>query len=452
MNRSEETASLSPWGSLVPKDWEVCRLDNVADVIFSNVDKHTKEGETPVLLCNYIDVYKNDRIVNGLDFMEATAELHEINKFQIRRGDVLATKDSEEPDDIAIPSLVAEELPGVICGYHLALIRTRSKRITSDFLAWLHRSKQFRVQYEAKAVGVTRFGLSQYAFREALIPLPPPDEQVHINTYLDYSCAAIDASVAAKRRQLEILDAVRRTTIQNAITKGLIPSARTRKTGIQLMETIPAHWETDRLKDVATINLASLSANTDPSYEFDYLEISNVNLQGIINTNAIEHMRFEDAPSRARRLVLRHNTLASSVRPNLQAVLFVLEYRLDFVCSTGFNVVQANESKLKPKFLYYALISDSGRQYFEANAKGVGYPAVDDKDFSALVLPLPPLEEQEAICVYLDTKLGELKRIATSIETQITTLTSYRQSLIYEYVTGQRRVTELDLKQVSVYG
>jgi type I restriction enzyme S subunit len=77
---------------------------------------------------------------------------------------------------------------------------------------------------------------------------------------------------------------------------------------------------------------------------------------------------------------------------------------------------------------------------------------VDDKDFSALFLPLPPLEEQEAICVYLDTKLGELKRIATSIETQITTLTSYRQSLIYEYVTGQRRVTELDLKQVSVYG
>ena len=196
MNRSEETIALAPWSKFVPQDWEVCRLDSVADVLFSNVDKHTIEGETPVLLCNYVDVYKNERITGSLDFMEASADLREIEKFQIRHGDVLATKDSEEADDIAIPALVAEELPGVICGYHLALIRPRSKRITGDFLAWLHRSKQFRAQYEAKAVGVTRFGLSQYAFRSALIPVPPMPEQVRINCYLDNSCAAID-SVAA---------------------------------------------------------------------------------------------------------------------------------------------------------------------------------------------------------------------------------------------------------------
>ena len=198
MNRLEEITALAPWSTSVPRDWEVRRLDDVADVLFSNVDKHTIEGETPVLLCNYVDVYKNDRIVAGLDFMEASAEPREIDKFQIRRGDVLATKDSEEADDIAIPALVAEELPGVICGYHLALIRPRSKRITGDFLAWLHRSKQFRAQYEAKAVGVTRFGLSQYAFRSALIPLPPIDEQVRINAYLDYSCAAIDSIAVTK--------------------------------------------------------------------------------------------------------------------------------------------------------------------------------------------------------------------------------------------------------------
>ena len=119
----------------------------------------------------------------------------------------LATKDSEEADDIAIPALVADDLPGVICGYHLALIRPRSKRITGDFLAWLHRSKQFRAQYEAKAVGVTRFGLSQYAFRSALIPLPPLEEQIRINCYLDKSCAAIDSIAAVTKPKDDAIQA-----------------------------------------------------------------------------------------------------------------------------------------------------------------------------------------------------------------------------------------------------
>ena len=207
MKRIEDTIAFAPWIRYVPQDWKVCRLDSVADVFFSNVDKHTTEGETPVLLCNYIDVYKNERITRALDFMEATAEPREIEKFQIRRGDVLVTKDSEEADDIAIPALVVEELPGVICGYHLALIRPRSKRITGDFLAWLHRSKQFRAQYETKAVGVTRFGLSQYAFRSALIPVPPIGDQVRINSFLDQSCAAIDSIAAVAKGKDDAIQA-----------------------------------------------------------------------------------------------------------------------------------------------------------------------------------------------------------------------------------------------------
>ncbi len=231
MNRTEEIETLSPWAAKLPEGWQVLRLDWVADVLFSNVDKHTIEGELPVRLCNYVDVYKNEEINGTLDFMEASAEAREIKKFQIRRGDVLATKDSEEADDIAIPALVVEDLPGVICGYHLALIRPRSRNLTGDFLAWLHRSKQFRAQYEAKAIGVTRFGLSQYAFRSALIPLPPLEEQHRINRYLGLSCAAVDSvaaggkakedavqSIGVLNHQMKTLRAYRNSLIHECVT------------------------------------------------------------------------------------------------------------------------------------------------------------------------------------------------------------------------------------------
>ena len=152
MTTAEETKQLATWTEKIPSGWSVTRLDAVADVLFSNVDKHTVEGETPVRLCNYVDVYKNDHITGALDFMEASADEREIKKFQIRRGDILATKDSEEWDDIAISSLVAEELPHVLCGYHLAMIRPRLKSVCGSYIAWLHASKSFRAQYEAKAV------------------------------------------------------------------------------------------------------------------------------------------------------------------------------------------------------------------------------------------------------------------------------------------------------------
>ena len=96
------------WLGKVPAHWEVRRLRNVAELRVSNVDKHTREGETLVRLCNYVDVYKNDRIRSSMPFMAATATADELERFRLRSGDVLITKDSEAWDDIGVPALVQE--------------------------------------------------------------------------------------------------------------------------------------------------------------------------------------------------------------------------------------------------------------------------------------------------------------------------------------------------------
>jgi type I restriction enzyme S subunit len=202
------------------------------------------------------------------------------------------------------------------------------------------------------------------------------------------------------------------------------------------MKALPSDWTSDRLKDVAVINASSLSADSDPDYEFDYLEISNVDYHGIVDPNAIERVRFEDAPSRARRRVTRNSTVISSVRPNLQAVAFLPDGRKDLVCSTGFNVVQPNEAKLCPRFAYFTLISEGGRQYFEATAKGVGYPAVDDKDFTTFAVPLPPLPEQVRIAAYLNASCAAIDAAVAAKRRQLETLDALRRSII------QRAVTE----------
>ena len=358
------------------------------------------------------------------------------------KGDLLVN----EGGDVGRCAILCEDIESCYFQNAINRVRARTSASTKFLYYWLYNLKHAGF-IDAMVSRITIAHLTAEKLERVPCPDVPAAKQQRIVAYLDASCAAIDAAVAAKRRQIETLDSVRKATIQNVIAKGLKPVAKMKSTGIPLIETIPAHWGADRLRDIAAINSISLVANTDPKYEFDYLEISNVNSHGIVDTCAIERICFENAPSRARRCVTKNSTLISSVRPNLQAILFVSKYRPDFVCSTGFNVVQPNEAKLIPKFIYYALISDSGRQHFEATAKGVGYPAVDDKDFGAFVVPLPPLEEQKAICTYLDTMLGKIKRIVTGIEAQITTLTAYRKSLIHECVTGQRRITEADVAQ-----
>lgn len=138
----------------------------------SNVDKKSDEAETPVLLCNYVDVYYNDFITPSIEFMEASASSDEIRRFSLRRGDVLITKDSEMWNDIAIPTYVDDEMSRVLCGYHLAMIRPHADRMCGEYLFRAFTAHGIRDQFRVRANGITRYGLSVDAITSALFPVP----------------------------------------------------------------------------------------------------------------------------------------------------------------------------------------------------------------------------------------------------------------------------------------
>src|SRR5687768_7178147 len=106
----------------------------LANLELSNVDKLSIDGQKEVRLCNYVDVYKNERITSAIEFMKATASDEQIKRLSLKKFDVLLTKDSETPDDIGVPAFVAEELENVVCGYHLAMLRPNSEVVLGEFL------------------------------------------------------------------------------------------------------------------------------------------------------------------------------------------------------------------------------------------------------------------------------------------------------------------------------
>ena len=161
-------------------DWRSIHLSDCADVLMSNVDKKSKDGEKEVFLCNYVDVYKNDIIKPDMKFMIATAKDMSIEKFLLKNDNVIITKDSETPNDIAVPAYIKGDFKNVICGYHLAIIRTKKELLLGSFLHLLLQLKTYQYYFFTLANGVTRFGLGLNAIKKAIITLPSVDEQKDI--------------------------------------------------------------------------------------------------------------------------------------------------------------------------------------------------------------------------------------------------------------------------------
>jgi type I restriction enzyme S subunit len=192
------------WLGEVPEHWDVLRLKQLCNVFPSNVDKKSVEGEASIRLCNYTDVYYNDYVTHELAFMVATATEEQVEKFSLKAGDTIITKDSETADDIAIAAYVPQDLSGVICGYHLSIVRPKAA-IIGSFVKRLFDSVYVKSLMAVRANGLTRVGLSQYAIDNVELPLPPKEDQACIAAFLDRETAKIDALIAEQQRLIELL-------------------------------------------------------------------------------------------------------------------------------------------------------------------------------------------------------------------------------------------------------
>lgn len=418
----------------IPRHWEDRKLKHVASTTFSNVDKHTVDGEEPVRLCNYVDVYYNDYITSQLDFMEATATPEEITKFKLRAGDVIVTKDSEEWDDIAVPAHVAQDLNGVLCGYHLALIRPDPNVVDGRYLFRAFASRGINDQFRIAATGITRYGLGKYELDNALLPVPPVPEQRAIADFLDQETVKIDAMIAKKERQIELLQEKRTALISHAVTKGLNPDVKMKNSGVEWLGEIPAHWEVLRLKYTSSINDEALPETTDSDYELLYVDIGSVDASAGIQKK--ELMRFEDAPSRARRKVRHGDVIVSTVRTYLRAIAPINEPEDNLIVSTGFAVIRPRK-QLKNGFAAYSLRAPCFVDAVVARSVGVSYPAVNAIDIGDLRVAAPPASEQRTIAAFLDRETGRIDDLSKQIEKSIDLLREYRTALISAAVTGK---------------
>ena len=204
-----------------------------------------------------------------------------------------------------------------------------------------------------------------------------------------------------------------------------------RPSGVEWLGKVPTHWEVKRLKYIATLNDEALSEDTHPDKDITYVDIGNVDsIRGI---TASEHLVFERAPSRARRIVRQGDVIISTVRTYLKAIARIEQTDANLIVSTGFAVVRPRHSS--DAFIAYTLSSPYFVERVVAHSTGVSYPAINANELACLDIALPPLPEQWAIAAFLDRETARIDALVSKKERLIGLIQEKRSVLITHAVT-----------------
>nr|WP_321512950.1 restriction endonuclease subunit S [uncultured Pseudodesulfovibrio sp.] len=418
----------------LPEGWKLEKLKFFADIRNSNVDKVLKDDEVPVSLCNYTDVYYNDRITSDMPFMQGSATDTEIQRFQLKRGQVIITKDSESWDDIGIPAFVTEDMPEVLCGYHLSVFDP-NEELDGGYLAWLCRSEPLNNQFKLAANGVTRFGLGQYPMRNSFIAAPPFEIQKRIAQFLDEKTAKIDGLIEKKRELLDRLAEKRQALITQAVTKGLNPDAPMKPSGIEWLGDIPEHWDVFPLKRVLTDSTYGISASLEPAGEVVILRMGNL-VDGIIDYSDLKFLdEIDDGLLLQPRDVVFNRTNSLDLVGKTSLFMGNADSPVSFA---SYLVRFRFDERYLPEYANYVMGTESLLALVRTFAlRSIGQANLNPSRYSMTIFPVPPLGEQEEIVTKLDYENDRISVAVENISKSICALEEYRSALITSAVTGQ---------------
>ncbi|QNU16506.1 restriction endonuclease subunit S [Thermomonas sp. XSG] len=415
----------SRWVPRVPEHWSLLRAKN----FLREIDDRSKTGEETLL---------SMRMQRGL------VPHNDVSVKRIAPANLIGYKKAQ-PDELVLNRMQAgnamffrNRQPGLVSPDYAVFRLLRDDN--PEYLGHLFRSWPMRGLFrsESKGLGTGTSGfLRLYSDRFAAleIPLPPRPEQDQIVAYLRAQDAHIARFIQAKRDLIKLLTEQKLRIIDHAVTRGLDAAVALKPSGIEWLGEVPEHWEVKPLKRWVRLNARTLGQKTSPDFEFRYVDIGSVQTGRLVKEP--ERIRFEAAPSRARRVLRRGDTIISTVRTYLKAIWYVSEDADDLIASTGFAVLTPG-SGVEPEYLGYVIQSSPFVNRVTANSIGIAYPAIAETVLGRFPVALPPtVNEQQAIVARIKTESAPLDDAITRTEDEIKLIREYRDRLIADVVTGQ---------------
>lgn len=423
------------WIGDIPESWNVKRVKYLASL-------KGRIGWQGLTSDEYMD--EGPYLITGIDFKNGKVDwdncVHiskerweEAKEIQIKNDDLLITKDGTVGKVAIVSDLVnfASLNSGVL------VIRTQSD-YDKKFLYWVLLSEEFWTWFRLKNAGnSTIIHLYQNDFAEFTYTFPDYTEQTLIANFLDEQCGKIDNIIADIEKQIEILGQYKKSLITESVTKGLDKNAPMKDSGIEWIGDIPEHWKVKRIKHCC--NIGSGTTPESSNYDFYDGEINWIQSGDLYGTDVIEatEKTITDLAIKTYSTLKVYDADYVIVAMYGASVGNVAISRINACVNQACCVLSVGNQE-DVRYLYYWLVNCKDDLILQS--VGGGQPNISQQKIKNEHMLSVPIEEQTQIANYLDKQCSKIDSIIESKKEQLNKITEHKKSLIYEYVTGKKRV------------
>lgn len=322
-------------------------------------------------------------------------------------------------------------------------VYTPDESIYPQYLYYFCKSEGFVQEIDKNSYGIAYPAINTDLLSRICIAYPCYEEQQAIADFLDKECAQIDSITADLEKQIELLQQYKKSLITETVTKGLDKSVPMKDSGVEWIGEIPEHWEISRVR-----HLASLCSGATPSKDvLSYWEgnipwVSSQEVKSDIIKDTSLHIS-EEAINSCSTQLMPAGTLVMVVRSGiLQHTIPVALLGVPATINQDIKAFQFNHLMLPAYFKYYIQGENDALLSVIIKDKTT-VESVDNQLLLSLKIMVPPIEEQKAIVAFLNYKCGYIDKILNDKQEQLNRLMQHKKSLIYEYVTGKKRVKEV---------
>lgn len=434
------------WIGPMPSHWSAKRLKYVARSLAKGngitKDETFVDGDTPCI--RYGEIYTR----YNQSFTECVTRTNKdiiSSPRYFSHGDILFTCTGELVEEIgkSVAYLGSEEC--MAGGDIIVLKHTQN----ASFLNYALNCNYAQAQKSCDKAKLKVVHISAFDIGNIILAFPPLSEQTAIAAYLDEKCATIDAIIAEAKASIEEYKSWKASVIFETVTKGLNPNAEMKDSGVEWIGEIPGGWAVERLKAMFSFG-KGLPITKEDLVEQGIPVISYGQIHAKFNTGVEvlpQLLRYVDAKwleSNANSLVSEGDFIFADTSEDMEGCgncVYVDTLNEGAQLFAGYHTITFKPKRSKHnKFLAYLFKSDAWRTQLRSRVGGVKLFSISRRMLNLATVILPPQNEQTAIAAYLDSKCAAIDGIILEKEDLIRELENYKRSLIFEVVTGKRRV------------
>lgn len=430
-----------PWIGLIPEEWETVRFKSkfATRKGLSIIKADLTETGVPVVNYGQIHSKHNSGTTTTLDtikYVPPTYIFSDPNAL-VKKGDFIFADTSEDISGCGNCAFI--DWDGYIFGGYHTIIASGDD--TNKYFAYQFLTDSWRSQIRCNVTGIKVFSISQLLLANTKLILPPLDEQNRIVAFLDKKCGEIDELIGIEEQMIADLEAYRQAVIIEAVIKGLNQEVAMMASGCDWFKNHPTHWKTEKIRNLFNRR----SEKNSPIKTKERLSLSidkGVTLYADKTTNLD---RFKDDFTQYQ-LAHPNDIVLNSMNMIVGAVSKSSYYGC---VSPVYYVIYGKDSNTNMDYYGYLLNTPIIRDVYHKLGQGI-YAIergdgrvntcrlkVDYYEFSQISVPVPPVDEQEEIASFLKEKEKEIDELIRVKQEKIETLKQYRQSLIFEAVTGK---------------